>query len=635
LKIKFKIGDSPVADRFHAAGSNRFILFLLNALWMGYFLCAYSLAQEPSDHESGRWSQFPQRQSDSTGQSRNIRIFGMDFGELLDRIYRSGGKSTKTPVLNTNLTSYDGKFIRNIDIRKVNIFAKSALDTAFVPQNWAQQSISRMHISTRDRIIRRNLLLSPGQPLDVFLAAENERLIRDMPYIMDARFLARAVPGSEDSIDLVVLTKDLVPIGFGAELSRADAGKAGLWYYNILGYGNQFSATAFWDVRHSPVAGYGLTYGISNINGSFVSGELSYMHQWNNHSERLRISRDFKSLGITYAGAIQIESASLIKDITLPDSTLHNVGIQFTNYDLWLGRIFRLRKGQATFTNSGIILSGRYFNSQYGKGPGVEKNLFYPYQDRTQVFLAVGFTRQGFRRDNMIYTFDRTEDVPFGYLFEITSGMEWGQFQNRPYAGAKASFGKILQHGATLFGDAEFGTFFSAGTAEQSVFRLQLRTFSRLYGKGRFQNRNFCNLTYMNGLNRYLDEFTTLENRGGIAGLSSPTLRGNEKLVLNLESVLFSPYRLLGFRFAFFGSVDLGMVWIQEPGWVQAGPYSRIGIGIRIRNEQLVFDTFELRFSLYPGLPADATPTYVSAGSVPRLRMNALLPDKPDLAGYY
>lgn len=609
-------------------------MLLLFLLWLANIPYGMTLAQEPGERGSGRWSQLPPRQPDSTEHGRNIRIFGMDFNELLDRMYSSADKKGKTPVLNTNLTSYDGKFVRNIEFRQVSIFAKSALDTSFVPQNWAQQAISRVHISTRERIIRRNLLITPGQPLDVFLAAENERLIRDMPYIMDARFLAKTVPGSEDSIDLVVLTKDLVPIGFGVELGRADAGSAGLWYYNVLGYGHQFSATTFWDLRHAPVAGFGLTYGISNINGSFISSELSYTHQWNNHSGRLRISRDFKSLGITYAGAIQLESASQIKDITLPDSVLHDAAIRFTSYDLWLGRIFRLRQAQTSYTNSGFIVSGRYFNSQYGKDPGVEQNLFYPYQDRTQVFFAAGFTRQGFRKDNLIFTFDRTEDVPYGYLFEITTGMEWGQFQNRPYIGAKAAFGKIMHKGAMVSGDAEFGTFIHGNTAEQSVLRLQLRGFTRLYGKGRFQNRNFCNLTYINGINRYADEFTTLENRGGIAGLSSPSLRGNEKLVMNLESVLFSPYRLLGFRFAFFGSVDLGMIWMPDPGKVQAGPYSRIGIGVRIRNEQLVFDTFELRFSLYPGIPADAAPTYIQAGSVPRLRMNGLLPDKPDVAGY-
>ena len=149
-----------------------------------------------------------------------------------------------------------------------------------------------------------------------------------------------------------------------------------------------------------------------------------------------------------------------------------------------------------------------------------------------------------------------------------------------------------------------------------------------------FQNRNFFTFTYLNGINRFKDEFTRLENNGGIAGLYSPSLRGNEKFVFNLESVLFSPFRLLGFRFAFFASVDLGFIKTENLRFYQSTPYTGLGLGVRIRNEQLVFDTFEIKFSIYPGMPADADPMYINAGSIPRLRSNVLFPDKPAVIEY-
>jgi hypothetical protein len=274
------------------------------------------------------------------------------------------------------------------------------------------------------------------------------------------------------------------------------------------------------------------------------------------------------------------------------------------------------------------------FDNYNRQAPQTEEHNYYAFQNKTMVLFSTGYTYRGFRKDNMIFTFDKIEDVPFGYMFELTSGYEWNQYANRPYISADVSFGKyMVRH--YIYGQFGYGTFFHNQTLEQGTIHLQIRGFSNLNTWGMFyQNRNFFTITYLNGINRFRDEFTKLENIGGIAGLYSPSLRGNEKLVLNLESVLFSPLRLLGFRFAFFASVDLGLIKTENLKFYESTPYTGLGLGVRIRNEQLVFDTFEIKFSIYPGMPADADPMYINAGSIPRLRSNVLFPDKPAVLEY-
>ncbi|MFC2138666.1 hypothetical protein ACFLTE_10860, partial [Bacteroidota bacterium] len=39
--------------------------------------------------------------------------------------------------------------------------------------------------------------------------------------------------------------------------------------------------------------------------------------------------------------------------------------------------------------------------------------------------------------------------------------------------------------------------------------------------------------------------------------------------------------------------------------------YSGVGVGVRLRNEFLVFETFQLRFSFYPKIPEDADPSWI------------------------
>jgi hypothetical protein len=592
-----------------------------------------TLVQNPMlSKPAGKWSQFPVMSSDTLKTNHNSSLFYREWNNLLQKIYAIQPASKNMRITNSNLVAFDGMIIRKIEIKKVNVFAKNAMDTSYVPSNWLQKAGTTIHTGTRDKIIMRNLLLEPGERLDVFLAAENERLIRDMPYIMDARFLAKPIPGEPDSVDLVLLTRDLWPVGLNIELSSANSGNVGLGYYNILGYGHQFLTSVYWDGNHNPVFGYRLLYGIPNIKGSFVSTELEYIDRWNTNTGRFKVSRDFKTVGFKYAGAVEIENSSLIRDVNLPDSSLDDQQWKYTNYELWLGRIFPLKKGTPTGISSGLFISGRIFFNHNYLGPKTSENLFYAFQDKTQLLFSGGYSHRGFRKDNMIYTFDRIEDVPFGYLVNFTSGVEWGQYKTRPYVAGSISTGKYFQRTGYLYGLIEYGTFIKGNSLEQGTLQIQMKSFSRLHTWAGIQYRNFVTLTYLNGINRYKEEFTSLENRGGILGLtSSPSLRGNEKVILNLESVVFSRYRFLGFRFAYFGSVDLGFIKNESAGFLDFKPYSGLSLGVRIRNDQLVFDTFELKFSLYPGLPGDANHSNFKAGSVPRLRSNVLFPEKPSV----
>jgi hypothetical protein len=579
---------------------------------------------------SGRWNSL----SDSLFLSPNANRFSRELNSLLQKFYSAKPNNKKIPVRNVNLTAYDGLIIRNIQFKRVNVFSHSIEDTSFVPTTLTEKGVTAIHFNTREKIIKKNLLFQKDDRLDVFLVAENERLIRELPYIKDAKFLINPIPGSPDSIDVILLMKDLIPLGFSAEISRPDAGNASIGYYNIFGYGHQFEARGYWDGRHSPFMGYRLLYGIPNIQGSYVSSEMEYTRRWNTDMSRIRVERNFKTVGIKYAGAIEFTHADLQRDLILLDTTLKDIVWKYTNYDFWVGRLFNIRKGNAAGTRKGLFLSGRAFYNYNREAPQPVEHNYYVFQDKTMLLFSTGYTYRGFRKDNMIFTFDRVEDVPYGYMFEITSGYEWGQFAGRSYFAADFSFGKYMAR-HYLFGQFGYGTFVNHHSLEQGTIHMQLKGFSNLNTWGMFfQNRNFFTFTYLNGINRFKDEFTRLENRGGISGLYSPSLRGNEKFVLNLESVLFSPYRLLGFRFAFFASVDLGFIKTENLSFFQSTPYSGLGLGVRIRNERLVFDTFEIKVSIYPGMPADADPMYINAGSIPRLKSNVLFPDKPKVADY-
>lgn len=586
--------------------------------------------QEPA---SRKWTLLQDEPIDSLLYRENGTRFRR---ELLNLLIKSGGgglSNKKAPTTNSNLAAMDGRIIRRIDFKKVDIFSPSVADTDFIPSSWFESTVNALHNDTRRSVLMRYLLLKSGEPLDVFLAAENERILRDLSFIMDARFVARQIPGSPDSVDILLLTQDLMPIGAEAELVKSSLATVGISNQNVLGFGHQFKATSYWNSEKKPLFGYSLSYGSSNLVGTFLAGRFEYTHKWNQESYYVDITRDFRTPSFRNAGGLIFENTEIIKGIELLDTNLYDVSLDYTNTDFWYGRMFRIKTNSASIS-SGFFLNGRFNQYKNNAVPIVTDDYLFNFQDRTLLLFSTGFTRQSFRKDNLIYTFGRTEDVPSGFLFEITPGVEWGQKDIRTYLSAGAAFGRYFRNARYLSGQVKFGTYLNNGSMEQGAFRAQLRYFSRLHQNNRFKQRNFVNITYIHGINRFAGEFTGLENRGGVEGLTGQSMRGNDKLVLNVESVIFSPFIFLGFRFAFFGSLDLGLVGQENAKIVDSRLFSGLSAGVRIRNDQLVFNTFVIKFAIYPGKPGDSIAQNFIMDSMPRLRLDYYFPQKPAIINF-
>jgi hypothetical protein len=582
---------------------------------------------------SPRWSLILEKPIDSVLIQNNSAHFKKGLYNLLFKNGSENQSNQRYPTTNTTLAAMDGKIIRQILFDKVDIFVPSVSDTSFIPSSWFEKTVNNTHIDTRRNILKRYLLLKPGDPLDVFLVAENERILRELSFIMDARFIAVPIEGSSDSVDILLLTQDKLPIGLAAKMVKSTIASLEISHHNMLGFGHQLVATSYWDAKNVPHFGYRLSYGAANLAGTFTSGKIDYIHKWNQESYIIDFSRDFRSTSFRNAGGFIFENTDMRKNIELLDTTLSDVNLKYTNTDLWAGRLLQL-KNNSRQMRSGLFVTGRLNQYENHDGPVTSGDYLYPFQDKTLLLFSTGFTRQGFKKDNLIYTFGRTEDVPFGYLFDITSGFEWGQYKTRPYVSVGAAFGNYFRNSGYLYGQVKFGTFMHQGLMEQGALLVQLRYFSNLHNYNRFQYRNFVNLAYLHGINRFTGEYTGVENNGGIVGLTSQSLRGKDKIVLNLESVIFSPFVLLGFRFAFFGSIDLGLVVSENSKITDSRLFSGLSAGVRIRNDQLVFNTFVIKFAVYPGMPEDGTARNFIVDSMNRLRFNDFFPYKPAIVSY-
>jgi hypothetical protein len=90
-----------------------------------------------------------------------------------------------------------------------------------------------------------------------------------------------------------------------------------------------------------------------------------------------------------------------------------------------------------------------------------------------------------------------------------------------------------------------------------------------------------------------------------------------EKLMLKTEGNLFTSLNILGFRFLFYSFADFGWVTDYDRTLLNKNNiYWGAGLGVRIRNDLLVFRTLELKVGYYPRMNQRGFDNFVNVGSL-------------------
>jgi hypothetical protein len=124
-----------------------------------------------------------------------------------------------------------------------------------------------------------------------------------------------------------------------------------------------------------------------------------------------------------------------------------------------------------------------------------------------------------------------------------------------------------------------------------------------LFEVGNWKFRQFIKTQVTIGINRFAYDSLTLNEGTGLEGFNSKILTGTKRLLFSLQTQTYSPWRLLGFRFGPYIAYTMGILGDSERPFSRSRAYSQIGLGVLIKNENLVFDTFQISISFYPNIP--------------------------------
>lgn len=532
--------------------------------------------------------------------------------------------------------SYGGKIIRNIRFTKLEPFGPTIYDTTRTAGSKIERLGNDIHRITHDRVILNHLLFHPGDLVVPHEISDNERIIRELPFIEDVRIhMSETSPGS-DSVDILVITKDAFSIGAGGMLRDYDVGKLDIFESNLFGFGHELHAIFYWDAGKSPWLGHEIYYLMHNLGGTFINSTIWYQQVFNTESYHLGLDRRFVTPNTKWAGSLDLERTRTFRFINFGDTTNLDVPVKYNIYDGWLGRAFFIRTRENRMTNRlNFVVSSRLYWNQYIDRPQPDEHTLYLYQNRTGLLASLALSSQSFYRSNLIRDFGRTEDIPQGLLFSITGGLERNEFNTRVYGGFSLSQGRYLGKFGYLYTKLEAGGFFlKKDYVEQGVINFRTDYFTPLFIVNRFKIRHFISANFVHGINRFEDEYIGIGDEHDIYGFRYGLPLGTKKIFMNYEADAFSPFYLYGFRFAFLGFLDFGLIGPDSKKLHDGLFYSGFGIGARIRNERLVFPTISIRLGYYPNHPEKDIPLFLHFAGEERLNIDNFEVTKPSIAPF-
>jgi hypothetical protein len=519
--------------------------------------------------------------------------------------------------------------IRNIKIEKLNVFGPTINNPSLQTTRWIGRAGNKIHIKTKDGVINDHLIFKSGDLIDPNALSENERILRELPYIEDARIYIENTSRYGDSADLIVVVKDKFSKGFDLNIKPGISQKFEIWDNNIFGSGQEFENTFYNTPNQMPKSGIDGIYKIRNIGGSFINCNLGY-NAYGNEGYNVNFSRDFFTQRTKYAGNLNFVRKN---SFTFSDTSWIPLNLSYSSF--WLGRAFTFNQFGLNLSNlNNIIISAGIYNRQFTARPTPGINYLYQYQNSTYYLASIAFSSQGYFKSNLVYNFGKTEDIPYGFLLKFTHGYEKNEFKNRYYNSVSLTKGNIVGNAGYLYGNIAFGGFTSNDSLQQGVLTFNTSFFTNLLVLNSFKVRHFINIGFVKGFNRYNDEILTINNLSGIRGFANDSAKGTQKLTCNFESVYFTPYYVLGFRIAAFVFADFGWVGKSYENLFNYSMYSGFGLGFRIRNEKLVFNALQIRFAYYPYLPKQAHGEFFSVSEQSKFRPSGFSSKSPEIIGF-
>ncbi|WP_455196732.1 BamA/TamA family outer membrane protein [Kaarinaea lacus] len=435
------------------------------------------------------------------------------------------------------------------------------------------------HVTTRDSVIRRQLLFKPGDVYAHRVLAESERFLRANGYLVDAEIKPVRYDSTKNIVDIEVITQDswtfTGSISFGRE-GGTNSFSAEISESNLFGFGKDLGLQFSSDVDRSETS---ISYKDPLLFGTRNRLALVYSDKSDGAKKYFALDRPFYSLDTRWAGGIAAGTDNQTESL----------------YEL--GKVYNQFQHYSEIAEAYLGFSRGYINKLvYRWRVGFEKELDefsrnenYPNdpipddRDFRFPYLRFDLYEDQVIKTQRIHLIRRLEDLNLGNEAMIKVG--WSDeafgatneglvFESRANMAFKPTVNQLL-----LF-SPEFSGYLSETKAENTKLG-----FTSRYYLPNIKNQVFymaLSAEYVE--NPYLDEQVLLGGDSGLRGYPLRYQQGDRKFLFTVEQRFYTSWNL--FELANVGGLvffDVGRAWF--PG-VEKNPNTDIlrdwGIGMRL-----------------------------------------------------
>lgn len=474
-----------------------------------------------------------------------------------------------------------GAVVGEIHIQRNNVF-----DTSIHEEDRALfRAANRLHRLTREEVVRRQLLVAPGDPYRQRLLDESARVLRATEYLREAEL--RPVACVDGRVAIEVETRDVWSLNPGISGGRKGGESSyglDLEESNLFGTGAQLSLARRSDADRSETA---LSYRNDHQFRPWTGLDLRAADNSDGSGWAVGVQQPFYALDTRRSWGVRIDHLTLAESLYSRGEEIAEFRQRNRDFDAWWGLSSGLQGDRVTRYTVGVRDLQRDFL------PSIDPELSGPLpEDRhlTGPWVGVESIRNDWALLRNYDQIDITEDALLGQRWLARIGRSdtlFGADRNAWWLEAEASRGLRLPKASLLRLQTEFSTRLEDGDARD----LSLWGSARYYRETGPHRLFFATLEGQYGRKLDLDG---REYLGGDTGLRGYPLRwaGGESFArLSVEQRYFTdwyPWRLFRVGGAVFA--DVGRTWGDDGlGNPNPGLMADVGVGLRLSNTRSAF----------------------------------------------
>jgi len=539
-------------------------------------------------------------------------------------------------------TKYKGKIINQIQVNSVS-YEIPFNDTMPSSKKIIRAVEEALYNSTTNKTMLKNLFFNTGDTLYPYLIADNEKFLRELAFIQDARIVASIDPADSNGVIMNIEWKDIFPFGGSGNIGSIESFNAEINHNNIFGLGDKIQINALYDLDRRPLAATGFEYIKRNFMGSFLNLTfgIDKIKPAFNSGRREEYARYIKgdlplvSPYHSFTGGFEFGTYASSNTYNTRLPYQHMYKYAYGMMDGWMGINIGagLRVKDNLQTRLRKFISFRAMSKRFSEIPdtaNIKYNIHYSNIDAGLV--ALNIFKQEYYHTSYIYGFGRNEDVPEGYSFSVVSGLTQRNTKTRPYLGIDYERDYFSEQKNYTNFILKLGGYLHNGSLEDISFLSAVNYFTTLkkLSNPKWSKRNFVQISATQQVNTILNEPLYLRSEYGIPTFKNDNIQAATRVSCNIESVYYNMVKYYGFSFAPFMFVNSSYIKLIGEAIEKGSIYTALGLGCRTRNENLVFGTIELKAYYYPRTISNMTPLNISLTTGLRFRYNSQLIRRPD-----